>query len=72
MFILESEFMHYIIYMYIFYCYVSVYVQSLDEAPGDYFLSTVFPTKKIELADNSKTLKDFGIKNNDQLMVQGT
>merc|ERR1711937_233788 len=47
-----------------------IYVQSLDDAPGDYFLSTVFPTKKIDLADNSKTLKDFGIKNNDQLMVQ--
>ena len=29
---------------------------------GDYFLSTVFPTKKIDLEDNSKTLKDFGIK----------
>merc|ERR1711937_710396 len=47
-----------------------IYVQSLDDAPGDYFLSTVFPTKKIDLADNSKTLEDFGIKNNDQLMVQ--
>ena len=38
---------------------------------GDYFLSIVFPTKKIDLADNSETLKDFGIKNNLQLMVQG-
>ena len=57
--------------MYRLFISFSVYVQSLDDAPGDYFLSTVFPTKKIDLADNSKTLKDFGIKNNDQLMVQG-
>ena len=27
-----------------------VYVQSVDDASGDYFLSTVFPTKKIDLA----------------------
>lgn len=50
--------------------YFLVYVQSLDDCPGDCFLSTVFPTRKIEPHDNLKTLSDFGIKNNEQLMVQ--
>jgi len=49
---------------------IFLYVQSLDDAPGDCYLSTVFPPRKINPTDTSKTLSDFGIKNNEQLMVQ--
>ena len=45
-----------------------MFVQSLDSSPGDYHLSTVFPIRKIERSN--MTLREAGIKNNEQLMVQ--
>jgi len=48
---------------------VFMFVQSLDASPGDYFLSTVFPTRKIP-RDMDASIRSLGIKNNEQLMVQ--
>jgi FAS-associated factor 2 len=48
---------------------VFLFVQSLDSSPGDYFLSTVFPTRKIDRNLN-ESISSLGIKNNEQLMVQ--
>jgi len=47
-----------------------VFVQSLDASPGDYFLSTVFPTRKIPRDMGDASIRSLGIKNNEQLMVQ--
>ena len=47
-----------------------MFVQSLDASPGDYFLSTVFPTRKIPRDMGDASIRSLGIKNNEQLMVQ--
>merc|ERR1712131_378835 len=49
---------------------VFMFVQSLDASPGDYFLSTVFPTRKIPRDMGDASIRSLGIKNNEQLMVQ--
>jgi len=48
---------------------VFLFVQSLDASPASYYLSSVYPVRKIT-ADTLGTLSTLGIQNNEQLMVQ--
>jgi len=48
---------------------IFLYVESLEDSPGQCFISTVFPVRKITPSE-TRSLAELGIKNNDQLMIQ--
>lgn len=48
---------------------IFLYVESLEDSPGECFISSVFPVRKITPSE-TRSLAELGIKNNDQLMIQ--